>query len=65
VKTLEPDSPAQQAGLRIGDVILSVNGRNGRDSSLFGDLRPNTNVVLRIWREEEEREISFVPPLAT
>jgi hypothetical protein len=64
VMTLEPDAPAQEAGLRVGDVIVSVNGRNGRDPSLFDDLRPNTNVVLRIWREKEEREISFVPPLA-
>lgn len=56
-----PSSPAAQAGLRAGDTIVSVNGRDGMSPPLFENVRAGTRVVIRIRRSDEEREISFVP----
>ncbi len=56
VTTLERGSPAEQAGLRIGDVILSIDGKKtaGGDQvrALISSKRPGTEVVLDIWRLE-------------
>jgi hypothetical protein len=40
-------------------VIVSVNGRDGRQSPLFRDLRPGSTIVMRVRRGDEEREIRF------
>jgi len=61
VKDVTPDSPASEAGVRSGDVIVSVNGRDGRSPPLFNNVRPEEPVVLRVRRGDEEREIRFVP----
>ncbi|UYO00471.1 MAG: Do family serine endopeptidase [Devosia sp.] len=38
VTAIEPNSPAQAMGLRVDDVILSLNGTETRDASSFSDL---------------------------
>jgi len=57
-----PGSPADQAGLRVGDVVISLDGKpmeNGRQFQIglyrhvVGDV-----VSLEIWREGKIREIS-------
>ncbi|HLL45307.1 MAG TPA: PDZ domain-containing protein, partial [Longimicrobiaceae bacterium] len=52
-------STAARAGVREGDVIVSVNGHDSRRPPLFRDLRPGSTVVLRIRRGGEEREIRY------
>ncbi|WP_222909165.1 DegQ family serine endoprotease [Pseudomonas sp. DNDY-54] len=54
--------PAAKGGLRVGDVILSVNG-NTIDMSadlphLIGAIKPNTKAELGIVREGEREELT-------
>lgn len=55
---LDSGSVAQRAGLKINDVILSVNGNDARTGSRAFHLRPGeTRFVLRIRRGDEEMEL--------
>ena len=54
-------SPAETAGLRSGDVILGVNGKEIRKprhlSRLIASLDADTRQELRFWRDGEERNL--------
>jgi serine protease Do len=60
VSAVEPGSPAAQAGLRVGDAILELNGVDTRGTPLFAVQEPGTRYVLRIRRGDEEREVTLV-----
>lgn len=62
VHTVVPGSNAARAGIRVGDVILSVNGRDTRQPPLFLVREPGTRYVLRVRRDAEELELTFVYP---
>ena len=62
VTQVVPGSVGARAGIRVGDIIVSVNGRDSRAMPMFGNLKPGETVVLRIRRGDEEREISYVWP---
>ncbi len=51
------DSPAQKAGIRVGDVITAVNGHALRDSNELrtrvGSLAPGETVELEMVRDDE------------
>lgn len=52
-----PGSPADEAGIMAGDVIIAVNDRSLQDVSLAQVLRTRSvgeTVSLRIWRDGEE-----------
>lgn len=55
IARIEPDSAAEKAGLKAGDVVLSVDGEKVGESSelprIIGDKRPDTAVRLEIWRD--------------
>lgn len=59
VSRVEEGSPAATAGLRVGDAIVSLNGRDSRDGPLFTRIDPGTRYVIRIRRGDEEREVTL------
>ncbi|MDO4997083.1 MAG: Do family serine endopeptidase [Neisseria sp.] len=56
-----PNSPGEEAGLQVGDIIRSVNGQEVRSStelpSLIGSIAPGKEVVLGVWRNGEQKDI--------
>ncbi len=56
-----PDTPAAQAGLKAGDVIVSLNGHAVRDSAQFRNdiakMQPGTRVHLSILRGGHEQSV--------
>jgi serine protease Do len=54
ITTAQSGSPAEKAGLKAGDVIMSVNGSEVADSTdlarKIADLRPDSDVKLTIQR---------------
>jgi serine protease Do len=62
VSQVVPDSPAARAGLRLGDVILSVNGKaveRSRDlPSLIAALKQGERAELVVWRDKKEHTIA-------
>ena len=61
VSQVEDDGPGDKAGLKPGDVILAVDGREIERSSelppAIAAIKPGKQVTLRIWRGKSEREV--------
>ncbi len=62
VSDVNPDSPAAQAGLKAGDVILALNGKTVDSSNSLRNhiapLGPDATVTLRIARDGSERDVT-------
>ncbi len=63
VANVTPDSPAEHAGIKRGDIILELDGQpipDSRDLSLkVSMMAPGTPVKVKIFRDGQEREISL------
>jgi hypothetical protein len=65
VSEVSPGGPAEQAGVRAGDVIVAVNGTDvrGKESArrvveLLHDVKPGDSVKLRISRDGKLRDLA-------
>jgi serine protease Do len=62
VESVEPDSPAERAGIMRGDLLLAFNGQDvtGRAISMTRLLQPKHRVVIRLERDGETRDFPVV-----
>lgn len=54
-------SPADAAGLRVGDEILAVDGCDTRETCFQWRLVPGQRYLLRVRNGAEERDVTLVP----
>ena len=62
VAQVQPDSPALAAGIKSGDVIKSVDGKNIesiRDlTRMISAIKPGTSVKLGVWRDGKDMSMT-------
>jgi serine protease Do len=62
VQSVEKGGPAEKAGIKTGDIILSVNGHSvERDAELPGiisGVKPGTDVQLEVWRDRSVHQVT-------
>jgi serine protease Do len=62
VSNVDPDGPADKAGLKTGDVIRKVNGQpivaSGDLPALIGGAAPGDKVTLELWRQGKREELT-------
>ena len=62
VGSIEKGGPADKAGVRPGDIILSADGRQVERSSelpaIIAAIRPGNDAALQIWRDRNQRKLS-------
>jgi serine protease Do len=67
VEDVEPGGPAERAGLKPGDAILSVDGRNASTpvelSELLNTLKPRVPVNVDVLRGGKRQTFQVVPVL--
>lgn len=61
ISRIVPNSPADKAGLQVGDIIRQFNGEeimsSGELPVAVGMIAPNQEVVLGVWRKDRMLEI--------
>lgn len=61
ISRIVPNSPADKAGLQVGDIIRQLNGEeimsSGELPVAVGMIAPNQEVVLGVWRKDRMLEI--------
>jgi len=62
VSSVEKDSPADKAGLKVGDVILKLDGKEISRSSdlppMVSALKPGSKITLDVWRNASPLELT-------
>lgn len=62
VSTVATDGPADAAGLRKGDIVLQIGGKDFTEDgarAVVAGLRPGQRVKIKIFRDDEEKTLSL------
>ncbi|MGX8773868.1 MAG: S41 family peptidase [Bacillota bacterium] len=62
VISVNPDSPAEEAGIKAGDLILMVDGKTYTDSDVMASAirgKKGTKVTLTIVHDSKEKEVTM------
>jgi len=63
VSSVERGGPAEDAGIKAGDVIVAVNGQAVESSGdlppMIAEIEPGTKATLALWRDKSRKEISI------
>lgn len=67
VREVSPGGPAEQAGVRAGDLIVAVDGHDvrghepaARAVELLHDVKPGDKVALRVSRDGKTRDLTVI-----
>ena len=59
-----PDEPAAKAGIRAGDIIIRIGGKEIKDSSdllrTVAQIAPGEKTTVTVWRDGKEKTVSLV-----
>ena len=62
ITQVERGGPADRAGVKLGDVLLAVNGRQVGDSTgmlnMISALQPGENATLKVYRNQAESDLA-------
>ncbi|MEE4245395.1 MAG: Do family serine endopeptidase [Kangiellaceae bacterium] len=62
INNVAPDSPADDAGLQVGDIVKSVNGKKVDTAAdlpfLVGRIKPDTKVKMIVLRDGDQTTVS-------
>jgi len=62
IRGLDPNAPAAQSGIEVGDVILKINDKDiekGADlTRTVSEVKPGTKVRLLVWHKGQIRELN-------
>src|SRR3984957_8161806 len=62
ISSVDPAGPSEKAGLKAGDVITSVNGRNIDHSwdlpAIISQLPPGSSARLGVWHDRKATEVT-------
>ena len=62
IRGLDPNAPAAQAGIEVGDVILKINDKEIEKgvelTKAVSEIKPGTKVKLQVWHKGTVRDVN-------